>query len=58
MEDLARQALGLSALELIDNHAPDLPLIFALWRQYYDAMPELVAIAFARIIQAVPLSHV
>lgn len=57
MEDLARQALGFSALELVQKHAPDLPLIFALWRKYYDSMPEVVAIAFARIIEAVPLSH-
>lgn len=57
MEDLARHALSLDALELVEKHAADLPIIFALWRQYYNTMPEVVAIAFARIIDAVPLCH-
>lgn len=50
MEQIARLALSNDPVETVLRNTADAPIIFAYWDQLYDSLPELVAIAFSKIV--------
>lgn len=50
MEELARQCLSHDSIDLIYRHRAEAPVVFAHWTNYFESSPEIVAIAFARVI--------
>ena len=50
MEDVARSALTGNTIDLVMQYWTQAPVIFAHWAELYETAPELVAIAFAKVI--------